>query len=43
MNISEFGVTEAILDDIADVTIILTDGYKTLSREEVIEIYKESL
>lgn len=43
MNISEFGVTEAILDDIADVTIILTDGYKTLSCEEVIEIYKESL
>lgn len=43
MNISEFGVTEAILDDIADVTIILTDGYKTLSREEVIAIYKESL
>ena len=43
MNISEFGVTEAELEDIADVTIILTDGYKTLSREEVIEIYKESL
>ena len=43
MNISEFGVTEAQLDDIANVTIILTDGYKTLSREEVIEIYKESL
>lgn len=43
MNISEFGVTEAELDNIADVTIILTDGYKTLSREEVIEIYKESL
>lgn len=43
MNISEFGVTEDKLDDIADVTIILTSGYKTLSREEVIEIYKESL
>ncbi len=43
MNISEFGVTEAELEDIADVTIILTDGYKTLSRKEVIEIYKESL
>ena len=43
MNISEFGVTEAELDNIADVTIILTGGYKTLSRQEVIEIYKESL
>lgn len=43
MNISEFGVTEAELEDIADVTIILTDGYKTLSRKEIIEIYKESL
>ena len=43
MNISEFGVTEAKIHDIADVTIILTDGYKTLSREEVIEIFKESL
>ena len=43
MNISEFGVTEADLNGIADVTIILTGGYKTLSRQEVIEIYKESL
>ena len=43
MNISEFGVTEADLNGIADVTIILTGGYKTLSRQEVIEIYKECL
>ena len=43
MNISEFGVTEADLNGIADVTIILTGGDKTLSRQEVIEIYKESL
>ena len=43
MNITELGVTEAELNDIADVTIILTDGYKTLSRKEVIEIFKESL
>lgn len=43
MNITELGVTEDMLEAIADVTIILTDGYKTLSRDEVIEIFKESL
>ena len=43
MNISEFGVTENMLGDIADVTVVMDGGYKTLDRSEIIDIFKESL
>ncbi len=43
MNISELGVTEDMLEDIADVTEILPGGYKKLDRGEIIEIFRESL
>lgn len=43
MNISELGATEDMLEGIADATNILTGGYKTLEREEVIQILKASL
>jgi alcohol dehydrogenase class IV len=43
MNITELGATEAMLPQIADSTFLLTGGYKTLTREEVIEILRESL
>ena len=43
MNITDLGVTEAMLPQIADSTFLLTGGYKTLTRDEVIEILKESL
>ena len=43
LSISELGATEAMLDGIADGTIILTGGYKTLTRDEVIQVLKESL
>ena len=43
MNISELGVTEEMIDGIADATFLLDGGYKTLTREEVIEILKKSM
>ena len=43
MNSTELGVTEEMLEGIADATIILNSGYKVLSRDEVIEILKESM
>jgi len=43
MNIRELGVTEDMLDGIAKGSFILDGGYKVLSREEIIEILKESM
>ncbi|MBO4306924.1 MAG: iron-containing alcohol dehydrogenase [Bacteroidales bacterium] len=40
---SELGVTEENIPAIADGTFLLDGGYKQLTREEVIEILKESL
>ncbi len=41
--ISSLGATPDMLEGIADATIILKGGYKTLTREEIINILKESL
>jgi len=43
MNITELGATEDMLEGIANATIILTDGYKVLEHNEVVNILKESL
>ena len=43
MNAKELGVTEDMLDGIADATFLLDGGYKTLTREEVVEIVRESI
>lgn len=43
MRISELGVTADMLEGIADGTVILTGGYKTLSREEVISILNDCM
>ncbi|MGN1014035.1 MAG: iron-containing alcohol dehydrogenase [Butyricicoccus sp.] len=43
MNITELGATEDMIEGIADVTIVLTGGYKPLEREEIVHILKESL
>ena len=43
MKLSELGATEDMIEGIADATIILTGGYKVLTRAEVIEILRESL
>ena len=43
MHASELGVTEQLIPAIADATIIFPAGYHTLTRDEVIEILKQSL
>lgn len=43
MNITELGVTESMIDAIADSTLIMTGGYKVLTRGEVVEILRRSL
>lgn len=43
MNLTELGVKEDMLEGIADVTITLNGGYHVPSREEIIEIYRQSL
>ena len=43
MNISELGATEAMLEGIADGTLVMPGGYKVLERDEIMEILKESL
>lgn len=43
MSSSELGVTEEMIPGIADASFILDGGYKVLTRDEVIEILKESM
>lgn len=43
MNISELGVTEDMLEGIADGTFIMEGGYKILNHEEIVQILKESM
>lgn len=43
MNISELGTTEAMIDGIANATVILNGGYKVLTKDEVKSILRESL
>ena len=43
MNISELGATEDMIEGIVDGTFILDGGYKVLTRDEVVQVLKESL
>ena len=43
LQLSELGVSEAMIEDIADAVILLDGGYKTLDRAEVVQVLKESL
>lgn len=43
MHIGELGVTEEMLEGLADSTLIMDGGYKVLSRQEIIDIFRESL
>lgn len=43
MNLSELGVTEEMIEAIADATIILDGGYKVFTRDDVVAVLKESL
>ena len=42
-SLKELGVDESMFEGIADSTFLLEGGYKKLTREEVIEILKESM
>ena len=42
-HMSELNGTEDMIEGITDGTIVLTGGYKTLSREEIVQILKDSL
>ena len=43
MNITDLGVTEAMIDGLVQSTIILPGGYKTLTPEEITTIFKQSM
>ena len=43
MTIGEVGVTEDMIDELADRTPLLPVGYHHLTRDEVAEIYRKSL
>ena len=43
MNISELGVTEDMIEKVADSVLVLTGGYKPLARDEIVKVLKESL
>lgn len=43
MNISDFGVTDEMIDEIADKVLIMNGGYKIPSREEIVQILRESM
>ena len=43
MNVTDLGVTPDMLEGLADATLTMDGGYKVLSREEVIDIFKNSL
>lgn len=43
MNITDLGVRPDMLEGLADATLIMDGGYKVLTREEVIDIFKNSL
>ena len=41
--ISSLGVTEDMLEGIADATFIMTDGYRVLSHDDIVEVLRRSL
>ena len=43
MNIRELGVTEDMLENLVKSTLVMEGGYKVLTQEEILEIFKESL
>lgn len=43
MNLTELGVTETMLEAIADATVLLEGGYKQLDRDDVVAVLKASL
>ena len=43
MNTSDLGVTEDMIEDIANSTIILDGGYKSFTHEDIVAVLKQSL
>ena len=43
MKISELGATDEMIEGIADGTLIMDGGYKVLTRDEIVQILKESM
>lgn len=43
MHLTELGVDESMLDQIADLTFHMDSGYKALKRDEILAIFRESL
>lgn len=43
MNIRELGVTEDMLENLVKSTLVMEGGYKVLTQEEILKIFKESL
>jgi alcohol dehydrogenase YqhD (iron-dependent ADH family) len=43
LTIGELGATEEMLEGIADATMILDGGYKVLTRDENLQVLRESL
>ena len=43
MSLSEFGVTEDAVEKLADLTRPMDGGYKPLNRDEIVEIFRESI
>lgn len=43
MNITDLGANEDMLDDLTEATLLLDGGYKKLTKEEIRNIFKESL
>ena len=43
MSIRELGADESSLDTIADATLTMTGGYRTLTRVEVLDVLRKSL
>lgn len=43
MNLAELGCDESMLETLADATFVMEGGYRKLTREEIIAIFRESL
>ena len=43
MSIGELGATADMIEGLADVTLVLKGGYKLITREDIVEIFKASL
>ena len=43
MNLTELGVTEDMIPGLVESTLIMEGGYKVLTKDEIAEIFRQSL